>query len=57
MSKFLAVRIEDEQVELIDRLVETFGGNRSDFIRLAVAERIERLTKMLESSEAQAQLQ
>lgn len=41
------VRLSEGQFDRIDRLVEKLGGNRSDFIRLAVSERIDRLEKLL----------
>lgn len=45
--QLVPVRIPPEQVDEIDGLVAVLGGNRSEFIRLAVAERLQRMRPLM----------
>ena len=43
MSEFVAVRLSDEMIAEMDQMIQVFGGNRSDFIRRAIQQRLEQL--------------
>ena len=48
VMQLVPVRLMPEQVERVDYLVSLLGGNRSEFIRMAVEERLERMAPVLE---------
>lgn len=43
MSQFVAVRLSDETIAEMDEAIRKFGGNRSDFIRRAIEQRLGQL--------------
>lgn len=43
VMQVVSVKLPPEQVERVDAVVSALGGNRSEFIRLAVDERLQRL--------------
>lgn len=45
--QLVPVRIPPEQVDEIDELVAVLGGNRSEFIRMAVDERLRRMRPLM----------
>lgn len=47
VMQMVPVRMQPDQVEKIDYLVSVLGGNRSEFIRMAVEERLERMAPAL----------
>lgn len=47
VMQLVPVRMQPDQVEKIDYLVSVLGGNRSEFIRMAVEERLERMAPVL----------
>lgn len=47
VMQMVPVRIQPDQVEKIDQMVAVLGGNRSEFIRMAVDERLARLAPVL----------
>ena len=50
--EMVSIRLKPEQIEQIDQVVATLGGNRSDFVRLAVDDRLRRMRVLAEWSEA-----
>ena len=47
VMQLVPVRIQPDQVEKIDLMVAVLGGNRSEFIRMAVDERLARMAPVL----------
>lgn len=41
MSELIAVRLSDDVLKAMDEAVRVLGGNRSDFIRRAIQDRLE----------------
>lgn len=51
--EMVSVRLKPEQIEQIDRAIAQLGGNRSDFVRLSVDERLAKLRVLVALSEGQ----
>lgn len=47
MSELIAVRLSDDVLKAMDESVKKLGGNRSDFIRRAIQDRLEWSDQML----------
>lgn len=48
--EMVSIRLKPEQIEQIDQVVAKLGGNRSDFVRLAVDDRLRRLSPLAQAS-------
>lgn len=51
--EMVSIRLKPEQIEQIDQVVATLGGNRSDFVRLAVDDRLNKLRTLVALSQGQ----
>lgn len=48
VMQMVPVRMPSELVDRIDGLVAVLGGNRSEFVRMAVEERLQRMAQVVE---------
>ena len=51
--EMVSIRLKPEQIEQIDQVVAELGGNRSDFVRLAVDDRLAKLRTLVALSQGQ----
>lgn len=51
--EMVSVRLKPEQLEEIDQVVGVLGGNRSDFVRMAVDDRLTKLRSLVALSQGQ----
>lgn len=51
--EMVSVRLKSEQIEEIDQVVGVLGGNRSDFVRMAVDDRLAKLRNLVALSHGQ----
>jgi len=51
--EMVSVRLKPEQIEEIDQVVGVLGGNRSDFVRMAVDDRLTKLRNLVALSQGQ----
>lgn len=46
-TEYVPVRLRQDQLAALDEAVKTLGGNRSEFVRMAVDERLQRLERIV----------
>lgn len=51
--EMVSIRLKPEQIDQIDQVIAELGGNRSDFVRMAVDDRLNKLRTLVALSQGQ----